>query len=222
MIKARAHVTACNRTVLDAFHDHGIWFHTLAERCILSKEDRTNRLVWAFARKRRSKQGWQVRPHATIDNKKFQVYANRQGRQHAARRGVRGAYKKRGTKPYPWLVRPKGSLKFPAKGVQVTAAVIKGKIRMWEYHSKGWNAKVAAAMYTGPLLKALRRAFPTDAANPKCRWEVLEDNDPSGYKTKQALAAKARVRIRTDDLPKRLLEEAALVRHLYSRISSSL
>ena len=29
MIKARAHVNACNRTALDVFHDHGIWFHAL-------------------------------------------------------------------------------------------------------------------------------------------------------------------------------------------------
>ena len=44
MVKARARCNATNRTVLDAFHEKGIVFTPLFEKCILSKEDRQERL----------------------------------------------------------------------------------------------------------------------------------------------------------------------------------
>ena len=107
---------------------------------------------------------------------------------------------------YPSLPLPKDTLKFPAKGVQVTAAVINGKIRMWDYvhnHSSTgrWNGAAAASMYSGPLVKALRKAFPRRAA--KTKWHVLADNDPTGYKSKKGMKAKKSAGIRTDNLPKR-------------------
>ena len=80
------------------------------------------------------------------------MYTNRAGREHAARRSVRGAYQKTGTKASTYLVRPKDTLKFPAAGVTVTAVVINGRIRMWDYVKGNWNATAAAKMYQGPLL----------------------------------------------------------------------
>ena len=81
----------------------------------------------------------------------------------------------------------------------VTAAVIKGKIRMWHYTEGKWTGAAAARMYSGPLLTALRRAYP----NHKGKFTVIEDNDPTGYKSGAAMTAKRAVGIKTDDLPKR-------------------
>ena len=92
-------------------------------------------------------------------------------------------------------------MKFPATGVSVTAAVIKGKIRMWHYIDGRWNGAAAAAMYKGPLFKALKSAYPAHAHKDRSTWSVLEDNDPTGYKSSKGIAAKRDVRIVTDDLP---------------------
>ena len=49
----------------------------------------------------------------------------------------------------------------------------------------------------------MQKAFPAHAAKKKSMWKVLEDNDPSGYKSGPGKAAKEEVCIITNDLPKR-------------------
>lgn len=203
MIKKRARVDACDKVVLRAFHENGVWFHKLRERPILTKEDMDERLAFARKHQRRPSEAWVDWPHAVIDNKGFQLMLNKEGRSHSARRLVRGAYRAPGASPEPWLVRPKATLKFPAETVQVTAAVVNGKIRMWEYVDGRWNGERAAAMYRGPLRRAMEKAFPEEAAKARPRWVVMEDNDPAGYKSGKAAAAKDAARIRTLSLPRR-------------------
>ena len=52
-------------------------------------------------------------------------------------------------------------------------------------------------MYRGPLLKALRRH-----RGIKARYTILEDNDPSGFKSGKGLAAKREVGIHVNPFPK--------------------
>jgi hypothetical protein len=203
MIMEAAGVEACAKTVLAAFHGEGIWFANLKERQTLSEQDVKERFIWAKKHQTRSKDAWVKRPHAIIDNKHFQLFTEGKGRSHAAKRSVRGAYQKRGEVPKTWLVKPKKHIKFPAKGVQVTAAVIKGRIRMWDYVDGNWNGESAAAMYSGPLNKALTKAYPNIAAKPYAKWQVLEDNDPAGYKSSKGTLAKEATGIVTLDLPRR-------------------
>lgn len=74
----------------------------------------------------------------------------------------------------------------PGGSVTVCAAIIAGKLRMWHYLDKGkWNGAVAASMYKGPLLKALRRCH-----GELPRYIILEDNDPSGFKSRKGETAK--------------------------------
>ena len=102
------------------------------------------------------------------------------------------------------MVKPKGgNVKFPAQSVQVTAAVIDGRIRMWEYVGGRWNGEKAAIMYKGPLVKAMKKAFPNQAKKANAKWVVLEDNDPTGYKSSKGMSAKRLAGITTDDLPRR-------------------
>ena len=198
MVKVRAGCEASERTIRDAFHAHGVWFRRLKEKPILTPEDVVERLDFAKQHANRTKAQWVANPHAIIDNKHFQLYINRAGRQHAARRRVRGAYRsgKDGLKPH--LLKPKGTLKFPAKSVQVTAAIINGRIRMWHYVAGRWNGEAAAKMYKGPLAKALKKAFPN-----KRSWVVMEDNDPAGYKSTKGREAKAAANLMAMALPKR-------------------
>ena len=53
-------------------------------------------------------------------------------------------------------------------------------------------------MYAGPLKTALQKAFPHVRAH-----RVLEDNDPTGYKSSKGMEAKAASAIMTLDLPHR-------------------
>ena len=117
-------------------------------------------------------------PHAIIDNKHYQLFVDQAGREYAARRTVRGAYHHAKDAVKSYLVQPKRTLKFPANGIMITAAVIKGRVRMWHQAPGEWKA-IASAMYRGPLLKALRRAYPEIAARRFPKWIVLEDNGPT-------------------------------------------
>ena len=93
------------------------------------------------------------------------------------------------------------------------AGVIKGKIRLW-HGLDTWNGQVAAAAYEGPLKAALRKAYPSVRAHV-----VLEDNDPAGYKSSKALAAKRGAKINTLDLPKRSPDLNVLDYSLWPQIS---
>ena len=94
-------------------------------------------------------------------------------------------------------IRDRNKAKFPS--VQVTAAVIKGKIRVWNYVEGKWTGAEAAHMYTNVLAKALKRAFP----NQRAPFSVIEDNDPTGYKSRAGVDAKRKAGIVADSLPKR-------------------
>ena len=204
MILNAAGIKASERTLLREFHDRKIEFFRLKERQILMDDDIKKRKVWGAARKGRRKRTWVRKPHAIIDNKHWQLFTTGAGRSHAARRTIRGGYQKRGGQPEGHMVKPKGgNNKFPAKGVTVTAAVIKGRVRVWNYVDGAWNGQTAADMYRGPLVKAMRKAFPDHAKKPGAKWEVLEDNDPTGFKSSKARAAKKEVGIEEDELPRR-------------------
>ena len=53
-------------------------------------------------------------------------------------------------------------------------------------------------MYVGPLSKALSKAWPA-----KRSWRVLEDNDPTGFKSNKGKAAKANEGIVPFEIPRR-------------------
>ena len=220
MISAAAGVHISDRTLRRALHERGYHFYKLKERQILQPEDYPERADWCRRRKSRPASAWHSMPHAIIDNKHFQIFITGAGRKHAARRAVQGAYQPRGHLPAPHMVKPKGgSIRYPAPGVTVTAAVIKGKIRVWHYIQGPWNGDRAAAMYKGPLLQALRRAFPAHARSRRQRWVVLEDNDPAGYKSAKARWAKTEAGIVTDDLPRRSPDLNVLDYALWSAIN---
>ena len=204
MIIHDAGLDVSERALLREFHARYIRFYKLKQRQILTSDDIKSRKVWAKAHKGRKPSTWAKKPHAIIDNKHFQLFTTGAGREHAARRGLRGAYQGCGEEPEGHMVKPKGgNMRFPARGVTVTAGVIRGRIRVWDYVDGKWNGEKAATMYKGPLVKAMKRAYPEQATKPGNKWEVLEDNDPSGFKSSKAKKAKSEVGIVTDDLPRR-------------------
>ena len=85
-------------------------------------------------------------PHGIIDNKSFPLVLDGKGRSAVARRAVRGAYRSGKDAVRADLVKPKQANVQFARRVMVTAAVIKGRIRMFHIIPGRWNAAQAAAM----------------------------------------------------------------------------
>ena len=86
-----------------------------------------------------------------------------------------------------------------ARGVMVLAAVAPGGVILWEY-VKGprWNGAVAAHMYKGALLTALKKRYPG-----RSQFKILKDNDPAGFKSSKGMQAKKEAHIKTMNIPKR-------------------
>ena len=106
---------------------------------------------------------------------------------------------KKGSQPRRWLAKPRnGSNTAKYSGVIVTGGVINGRIRFWHYVEGRWNAAQAELMYQ-KLHKALTKAFPSH----KGPFTIIEDNDPTGYKSRRGMEAKKKLKIQTDDLPPR-------------------
>ena len=201
MLKGRLGLACSEKTISRAFWDHGIHFKPLYEKPALGRDDIAARLVWATANQHRSPAQWNRYVHAVIDNKVFPVYASGKFRTMAARRRVRGAYRGRARNLSDGYVKPKATLKqnTGCKSVMVACALGAGKVLMWHVVQGQWNGKAAAAMYKGPLQRSLKRAYPEH----KGAWRVLEDNDPSGYKSNLGKAAKVDSGITPMSLPTR-------------------
>jgi len=122
-----------------------------------------------------------------IDVKHFSIFLDGKGRRHVAQVGCRGAYRGLGERFAKGHVKPNPKMKYSSgvRGVKVLAGVGNGKVLLWQFVESPWSGKVAADMYTGPMLKALKKAYPG-----KRSFSVLEDNDPSGFKSSKGVAAK--------------------------------
>ena len=200
MILAKAGITVSQKTVREGLKENKYSFFKLKQKPLLEDADYGKRADWTTKRKRRTGVQWSTdKPHATIDNKRFQKTCCKKSREYSARQSVRGAYMKKGAQPKRWLVKPKnGSNTVKYSGVTITAGVINGKVRFWHYVEGRWNATQAVIMYR-KLHKALTKAFPSH----KGPFTIIEDNDPTGYKCRRAIDEKKKLKIHTDDLPPR-------------------
>ena len=153
-VKAKVGLQCSDRTVLDAFHKHGLYFRSLYEKPEITTEDRAKRMAFADAHGVRTAAQWNTYLHAVIDNKVFQVYKNGKARDYAARRRIRGVYRTRSRVYTKGNTKPPGALKknTGAKSVMVTCALGAGRVMMWHVvPDNKWNAAAAVDMYTNAL-----------------------------------------------------------------------
>ena len=129
------------------------------------------------------------RVDAIIDNKVFQIPTYARAKAHARKSRVRGHLRTRGEGLQKHFTKPKGNKHRvnPGATVNVAAAIVKGKIRVWHYLPKRWCADAACDFYTKVLAPSLRRNHPE-----KTSFRVLQDNDPTGYKANKAIECKPR------------------------------
>jgi len=220
LLKKRTRTKASIRTIQRAFVLRNITYKKMREKPLLTDQDVKDRFKFSVKYKGKSLAWWIKYIQLHIDCKWFKVFLNGKARAFAAQQKVWGAFRGYGDgdglkDPY---VKSRKDLKYNtgARGVMVLAGVGKGKVLLWEYlHKKRWNAKTAAEMYEGPMAKALRKAYPRRRS-----FKVLEDNDPSGFKTKKATVSKKRAKISSFDLPKRSPQLNVLDYAVWSEIST--
>jgi len=200
MLQKSSRCKASTKTITRALHERNVYFRSLREKPVLTETDIADRKKFADKYHSKPASWWSNHLHMSIDCKHFQVLLHGTARKHAAQQGARGAYRLPGDGLGKGYTKPSKKLKYNpgTAGVQVLAAVGNGKILAWEYIEGRWNGDTAAKMYTGPLLKKLKKNFPA-----ALKYNVLEDNDPTGFKSSKGVAAKDEANIKTFWLPKR-------------------
>lgn len=200
MLQRRAKCKASLRCMRKHLHQAGIRFRRPRTKCLLSKEDVKERFRFAKKYRLKSTSWWLKHLQLHIDLKSFPVYANAKARDHAARREVRGHYRKRGEGLEEWYVTQPKDQKFNTghKPCRIAAGVGNGRVCLWEEIKGNWTGAKAATLYAGPVKEALRKTYPK-----KRSFALLEDNDPTGFKSKIAIKAKKANGIRVFEIPRR-------------------
>lgn len=201
MLKKRAKVQGCNKTIRKALAQKNIKFRKMRTKPLLTKKDRRLRMAFAKKYKDMPASWWLQTIDIHEDEKNWPAYVTARGRDYAAMREVRGVYRAPGQGlDEAYVVAPK-DLRFNpgCRSVKIAGAVGKnGKVLLWHDYGKRWSGKVAAAMYKGPMLAALKSSFPR-----RRRFTLLEDNDPTGHQSKAGVAAKRQSSITVFRIPPR-------------------
>ncbi len=200
MVKRRARCSASLRTISRELHKRDVYFRRLRSKPKLTPDDIKERFDFAKKYKSKSKKWWNTHIQMFIDNKSFPVYLTNKARAYGAQRAVRGAYRQKGQGLDRGYTKASKTMQHNpcGKSLVVAAGVGKGRVLMWHVLKKKWSGAEAADMYTGPMSKALKKAYPLRAV-----FKTLEDNDPTGYRSKKGLAAKKEASISEFRIPPR-------------------
>ncbi|CAK0808495.1 unnamed protein product [Prorocentrum cordatum] len=136
---------------------------------------------------------------AIIDNKVFPIPMTKRAKTHAKKSRVRGHLRTKAEGVLKPFTKPKGNRNRvnPGAKVHVAAAIVNNKVRVWHYLPTLWCADAACDFYAGVLAPALRRCRKGRRA-----FRILEDNDPTGYKSKKAVDCKRGLKITPIKFPK--------------------
>lgn len=197
-IQKVARLDVNDSTLSRAFKSIGVSWRSPREKPPRTEEQEAGRKKWADIYRKKPVSFWTDKVDMYIDCKKFALPLSARSKAAAARAKVRGALRKRSEGLASEIIRPSAKKHRYNPGAQawVLGGIMGTKIRVWHYIDGRWNSKVAASMYNGPIQKALAKHKPG-----KKKWKILEDNDPAGFKSSAAKAAKAAIGIETIDLP---------------------
>ena len=199
MIKDALKLKCCERTILAALHRHGIYFRPMRQKPVLTSKDKKERLTFGLTDRSKPASFWTSTVHAYIDNKFFTTYLTPKARAFARKMKPRGTFRMRGQGLDSAHVKPRKDQKVNfGKKVQVAVAISASKVIMCHMVVGKWCGEKAATMYSSALSPSLKRAYPT-----KRRFFLLEDNDPTGYKSDLGRAAKRSSHIEILQIPPR-------------------
>jgi len=141
---------------------------------------------------------WRDRVDLIIDNKKFPIPTTEAAKRRLLNQKLRGVLRTRSEGLAAGFTKSNmRKHKFNAGGyVSILAGICGDRIVLWEEVRGRWTGKAAAAMYEGPIKRALAKHRPR-----KRTWLIMEDNDPTGFKSNAAKHAKAENGMRTLNQP---------------------
>ena len=217
MILRRAKVKVSERCARKALQKRNVRFRRMRSKPLLTKDDVKERFRFARKHRRKSKAWWRSKVHLYIDLKSWKVYPNAKSRALAAQRQVRGAYRAPGEGlGEGYVVVPKHlKQNTGAKPAMIAGGVGKGRVRLWHEVGRKWNSKVASDLYLGPVRAALRRSWPR-----KRKFVMLEDNDPTGFKSTAGERAKKAAKIGIFSIPKRSPDLSVMDYAIWKRIDT--
>ena len=199
VMKAARVTDVARSTVSKRFAEHlGVNWRTPREEPLRTAADMAERVDMCKKWKWLPNNFFTDRVDAIIDNKVFQIPTHARAKVHARKSRVRGHLRTRGEGLQPHFTKPKNNRHRvnPGATVNVAAAIVKGKIRVWHYLPKRWCADAACDFYSSVLAPSLRRNH-----SGKSSFLILEDNDPTGYKSNKAIECKSRPQRRLGRVP---------------------
>ena len=134
-----------------------------------------------------------------IDNKSWDYPADERARNYLRRQRIRGHLRTPAEGLKAGFTKPnkKRHRINPGGSVMVCAGIIKCRVAVWHYVNKRWNGEAAASTYRDVLAPKLQTKV-----GPKRKYRVLEDNDPTGYKSRKATEQKVESRIHAMQYPR--------------------
>ena len=133
-----------------------------------------------------------------IDAKKFPLPGNDAAARRLRQQRVRGVLRTRQEGLQPGFTKPSiVKHKFNFGGhANILAGICGDRVVLWEEIHGRWCGQRAEEMYAGPIKKVVERLRPG-----KRSWLIMEDNDPSGFKSARGLRAKVANRLKTVSQP---------------------
>lgn len=135
---------------------------------------------------------WRRRVHLFMDNKKWDIPQSAKGKRFLRMIKVRGHLRTPSEGLKKGFTKPNTKKHHVNTGghVNVCAGIIGCKVRIWHYLPPRWSGEAAENLYRNVVHKALRKHHPG-----KRKYIILEDNDPTGYKSNRARKAKVELGI---------------------------
>ena len=146
----------------------------------------------------------------TIDNKRFPIPRTKHAKAHLKMTKVRGHMRTRAEGLKSGFTKPNNRThrSNPGGFVNICAGIANGRIKLWHELPGAWSGEVAEKLYRDQIKTTLRAE-----RGEKRRYVILEDNDPVGYKSSKAKAAKQAAKSEKQ----RAKEEAAAKRKVHGR-----
>ena len=136
---------------------------------------------------------WQKRVDLYMDNKRWDIPTTERGAQFLKMTKVRGHLRTPGEGLQKEFTKPDKKKHRTSTGgnVNVCAGIINGKVRIWHYLLRTWSGEAAEALYREVVHPALKKY-----RGQKRSYTILEDNDPTGYKSNLAKRTKSELGIK--------------------------
>ena len=137
--------------------------------------------------------------HLVMDNKHWDIPLTARSKRYSKMRRIRFHLHTRSEGLKKNFTRPSKKSKHRVSvggSVNVCAGIANNKVVLWHYLPKRWSGEAAVELYKGAVHTALKKAH----GNLRS-YRILEDNDPTGYKSNKAVQIKQALRISPIEYP---------------------